>query len=50
MTLGDKALAEVRPFHAAPHFRSAEFHMTSDDPRKHASAAAAAPSRGIGRR
>jgi pimeloyl-ACP methyl ester carboxylesterase len=34
MTLGERALAEARPFHAALHFRSAEFFMTSDDPRK----------------
>jgi alpha-beta hydrolase superfamily lysophospholipase len=34
MTLGERALAEGRPFHAAFHFRSAEFFMTSDDPRK----------------
>jgi len=34
MTLGEKALADGRPFHAALHFRSAEFFMTSDDPRK----------------
>ncbi len=31
MTLGEKALADGRPFHAALHFRSAEFFM---DPRK----------------
>jgi pimeloyl-ACP methyl ester carboxylesterase len=32
--LGEKALSDGRPFHAALHFRSAEFFMTSDDPRK----------------
>jgi pimeloyl-ACP methyl ester carboxylesterase len=43
MTLGGKALAEGRPFHAALHFRSAEFYMTSDDPRKQATRARMLP-------
>jgi len=34
VTLGEMALADGRPFHAALHFRSAEFFMTIDDPRK----------------
>ena len=32
--LGERALTGGRPFHAALHFRSAEFFMTTDDPRK----------------
>jgi len=34
VTLGERALSDGRPFHAALHFRSAEFFMTIDDPRK----------------
>jgi hypothetical protein len=34
VALGEKALADGRPFHAGLHFRSAEFFMTTDDPRK----------------
>jgi pimeloyl-ACP methyl ester carboxylesterase len=34
VSLGEMALSEGRPFHAALHFRSAEFFMTTDDPRK----------------
>ena len=34
VTLGETALSDGRPFHAALHFRCAEFFMTTDDPRK----------------
>lgn len=34
VALGEQALADGRPFHAALHFRSAEFFMTVDDPRE----------------
>lgn len=34
LELGEKALADGRNFHAALNFRSAEFFMTFDDPRK----------------
>jgi hypothetical protein len=34
VALGERALSDGRAFHAALHFRSAEFFMTSDDPRK----------------
>jgi alpha-beta hydrolase superfamily lysophospholipase len=34
VTLGERAESEGRMFHAALHFRSAEFFMTTDDPRK----------------
>ncbi len=34
LQLGDKALADGRPFHAALHMRAAEFFLTVDDPRK----------------
>jgi len=34
VTLGERALSDGRPFHAALHFRSAEFFMTTNDSRK----------------
>jgi hypothetical protein len=34
VALGERALSDDRAFHAALHFRSAEFFMASDDPRK----------------